>query len=200
MQTLLEDHPLSPPAPQDDLRALVRMCLAGDGAAQSQLIARYHGQVFGLCLRMLGHRQDAEDVAQEVFYRVLRSLHRWDPNREFTPWLLAIAGNRCRTFLGQRARRGEALPQAEQVADRTPPSPAPLVEEVQLALGQLRAEYRLAFLLFHEQQFEYATIAETIGAPVGTIKTWIHRARKQLAEILVRRGVVSPAVGAGSQG
>ena len=61
------------------------------------LVNRFRGQVFGLCYRMLGQRQDAEDAAQETFVRVLKNLHRWDPARPFEPWLLTIAGNRCRT-------------------------------------------------------------------------------------------------------
>ena len=63
------------------------------------LVDRFQGQVFGLCYRMLGHRQDAEDVTQESFSRALRSLKSWDNQRAFRPWLMAIAGNRCRTWL-----------------------------------------------------------------------------------------------------
>ena len=82
-----------------DLRQVVNRCLNGDQGAMYDLVARFKGQVFGLCYRMLGHRQDAEDVAQETFVRVLKNLHRWDQQRDFEPWLLAIAGNRCRTAL-----------------------------------------------------------------------------------------------------
>ena len=86
----------------DDLKALIRRCLAGDQAAMLALVERFRGQVFGLCYRMLGHREDAEDAAQETFVRVLKNLHRWDADREFQPWLLAIAGNRCRTALAEQ--------------------------------------------------------------------------------------------------
>src|SRR3954468_10312404 len=88
-----------------DLPALVKRCLRGDQTAMLALVERFQGQVFGLCLRMLGQRQDAEDAAQETFVRVLRNLHRWDAERDFEPWLLAIAGNRCRTALSVRGRR-----------------------------------------------------------------------------------------------
>src|SRR5262245_66472034 len=92
-----------------DLKRLVAHCLAGDQGAMLQLVERFRGQVFGLCYRMLCQRQDAEDAAQETFVRVLKHLHRWDQTREFEPWLLAIAGNRCRTALpsGKRRRVGE---------------------------------------------------------------------------------------------
>src|SRR6478609_10741353 len=89
----------------DDLRPLIRRCLTGDQGAMLALVERFRGQVFGLCYRMLGQRQDAEDVAQETFVRALRNLSQWDSSREFLPWLLAIAGNRCRSCLSRRMRR-----------------------------------------------------------------------------------------------
>jgi RNA polymerase sigma-70 factor (ECF subfamily) len=63
-------------------------------------------------------------------------------------------------------------------------------EEVALALGRLREEYRQAFVLFHEQQLTYAEIAEVLDCPVGTVKTWVHRARRELADHLRRRGIL----------
>src|SRR5687768_16184080 len=93
------------PPQSSDLKGLVRQCLTGDQPAMLALVERFRGQVFGLCYRMLGQRQDAEDAAQETFVRVLKNLHRWDPARDFEPWLLAIAGNRCRTALSSRKRR-----------------------------------------------------------------------------------------------
>jgi RNA polymerase sigma-70 factor (ECF subfamily) len=65
-----------------------------------------------------------------------------------------------------------------------------LAEEIELALARLRDEYRHAFVLFHEQQLSYAEIADSLGCPVGTVKTWVHRARRELADQLRRRGVV----------
>ena len=156
------------------------------------IVERFQGQVFGLCLRMLGQRQDAEDAVQETFVRVLRNLARWDSERDFEPWLLAIAGNRCRTALANRKRRtaSEAFPM--DVADQAPSvEPArQLAEEVELALQDVRAEYRQAFLLFHQHELSYADIAESMEVPLGTVKTWVHRARQQLIERLRQRGVV----------
>src|SRR5207244_1322142 len=156
------------------------------------LVERFRGQVFGLCYRMLGQRQDAEDAAQETFVRVLKNLHRWDPGRDFLPWLLAIAGNRCRTALAARRRRPVAEPTVELVADDAPDQrPADhLAEEVHLALAELRPEYAQAFLLFHDQELSYAEIAEAMQVPLGTIKTWVHRARRELIDCLRRRGAI----------
>jgi RNA polymerase sigma-70 factor, ECF subfamily len=176
----------------DDLRTLVGHCLAGDQAAMLALVERFRGQVFGLCYRMLGQRQDAEDAAQETFVRVLKNLHRWDPLRDFQPWLLAIAGNRCRTALASRRRRPALDSAVELIADDAPDQrPAQhLAEELHLALVELRAEYRQAFVLFHEHELSYAEIAESMQVPVGTIKTWVHRARRELIDHLRHRGAI----------
>ncbi len=74
--------------------ALVRRCLRGDAAAVQSLIERFEPEVLGLCLRLLHHRQDAEDVCQEVFLRIFRSLRRWDSKRPLRPWVMGITVNR----------------------------------------------------------------------------------------------------------
>jgi RNA polymerase sigma-70 factor (ECF subfamily) len=177
------------------LRGLIQRCLSGDEAAMADLVGRFQSQVFGMCFRMLGHRQDAEDVAQESFVRMLRGLRNWDPSREFAPWLFAIVGNRCRTMLAARARRPRGGPPVE---DQIDPRPDPhaveaLAEEVHRALAGMRDEYRQAFLLFHEQELSYLQVASALDCPVGTAKTWVHRARRDLAEVLRGRGVPGEA-------
>ena len=89
----------------EELSVLVNRCLAGHQPSFGQLVERFRGQVYGLCFRMLGQREDAEDATQETFVRVIRNLHRWDQGRAFEPWLLTIAGNRCRTKLARRMKR-----------------------------------------------------------------------------------------------
>jgi RNA polymerase sigma factor (sigma-70 family) len=178
--------------PMDD-PALVEALRSGDPQAPRLLIERFQGVVFGLCYRMMNHQQDAEDVAQETFVRALRSMARFDAGRPIRPWLLEIAANRCRTALARRARRPILAP-ADSVADRADPraavaDPDDLAGELEQALRDLRPEYRLVFVLFHEQNLMYEEIAQAISRPVGTVKTWLHRARSQLAENLSRRGV-----------
>src|SRR5687767_5784671 len=176
----------------DDLRTLVKRCLAGDQSAMLSLVDRFQGQVFGLCYRMLGQRQDAEDAAQETFLRVLKNLHRWDATRDFEPWLLAIAGNRCRTALAVRKRRPAPETLLDQVADGAPDERAArhLAEEVHLALANVRDEYRQAFVLFHEHELSYGEIAQAMSVPLGTVKTWVHRARRELIDRLRTRGAL----------
>jgi RNA polymerase sigma-70 factor (ECF subfamily) len=175
-----------------DPKQLVRRCLAGDQQAMLALVERFQGPVFGLCYRMLGQRQDAEDAAQETFVRVLKSLHRWDASRDFLPWVLAIAGNRCRTALAMRRRRPVMDSAVEIVPDDAPDRRAAdyLAEEVALAMKSLRREYAQAFTLFHEQELSYDEIAQAMDVPLGTIKTWVHRARRELIHQLRCRGAL----------
>ncbi len=177
----------------EDLRSLIRDCLSGDQAAMVRLVDRYQEMVFRLCYRMLGHRHDAEDAAQETFVRALRSLSNWDSGRSFEPWLLAIAGNRCRTMLAARRRRPIAGGVVDdQFIDDSPDWQAvrSLAEEVQRALQHIRPEFREAFVLFHENEMSYDEIADAMQRPLGTIKTWIRRARQELIAQLKRREVV----------
>ncbi len=176
----------------DELRSLIQQCLAGDEAAMLALVRRFQGQVFGLCYRMLRQREDAEDMAQETFARALRNLASWDSARDFEPWLLAIAGNRCRTLLAKRMRKPAPQTLVAPVPDTRPDMSAArqLAEEVELALVQLREEYRQAFVLFHEQEMSYAEIGEALDCPLGTVKTWVHRARREIIDFLRGRGVV----------
>jgi RNA polymerase sigma-70 factor (ECF subfamily) len=178
----------------DDDRALVERCKSGDEASMRRLVERFQGSVFGLCYRMLGHREDAEDVAQDVFVRTFRSLHTWDSSRPFRPWLLTIAANRCRTALVKRNRRPQATEfvNNEATLDHHEDSEA-LGEELQLALEQLREEYRMCIILFHQQELSLTEVSEILDRPPGTVKTWLHRARRELAEFLQRRGVVPDA-------
>jgi RNA polymerase sigma-70 factor (ECF subfamily) len=171
---------------------LVRRCLKGEEVAVQALIERFQADVLGLCIRLLQHRQDAEDIAQEVFFRIFRSLRRWDPSRPLKPWIMGITVNRCRTMIVQRAKRPElAAYLDETAAAQTEDDSAELVREIRSAVNELRFDYRSVFLMFHEQGLPYEDIAEAMEKPVGTIKTWLHRARLEVLERLRRRGMVS---------
>jgi RNA polymerase sigma-70 factor (ECF subfamily) len=176
----------------DELPILVTQYLDGDQHSLSQLIDRFRSQVYGLCFRMLRQREDAEDATQETFVRVANNLHRWDSQRAFEPWLLTIAGNRCRTLLAKRKRRPHIysleFPIEDDFTDRR--RGLLLAEEIELALTRIRSDYRQAFNLFHQHQMEYTDIATALDVPLGTVKTWVHRARREIVLQLKNRGVV----------
>ena len=164
-----------------------------DERAFAELVGRHHSLVFTVCLKILGHRQDAEDATQETFSRVARYLDRWDSRRPLEPWLVAIAGNRCRTFL---ARKRVHQPLCAVVEPATNEVGAKqdadvLREELFLALAEVPECQRRAFDLFHEQSLSYAEIADRLDCPIGTAKTWVHRARGKVIQRLQQREVLA---------
>src|SRR5262249_31266712 len=119
-----------------DDAALVRRCLRGHADAMQALVDRFQAEVYGLCVRILTHRHDAEDVTQEVFLRIFRSLRRWDSARPLKPWVMSIAINRCRTWLAQRTRRPELADYLQETAVSPPADDSiELVREIQAALN-----------------------------------------------------------------
>ena len=169
---------------------LVRRCLTGRADAMRELVERFQPEVFALSVRLLGHRHDAEDVVQEVFLRIFRSLKRWDATRPLRPWILGITVNRCRTWIGRRKRVPEPVEYLQDVPSRPTDTPSDeLTTALRAAVAELRGEYREVFVLFHEHGRSYEEIAAVVDRPVGTVKTWLHRARLQLLTELRRRGL-----------
>lgn len=175
-------------------RALVAALRRGDPSAPAVFVERYQGVVYGLCLRMMGHRQDAEDVTQETFLRAFRGMGGFDVDRPLRPWLLGIAANRCRTALTSRSRRPAVVDAIVDQPDmrRNSDDPNDLAAELELALRRLRPDYQLVFSMFHDQGLPYDEIAQALKRPIGTVRIWLHRARQELAEHLARRGVRAP--------
>jgi RNA polymerase sigma-70 factor (ECF subfamily) len=170
---------------------LVRRCLTGDPASCRELVARFQSDVFAMCQRLLSHAHDAEDVTQEVFLRVFRSLNRWDKTRPLRPWVLTIAVNRCRTWISRRATRPELADYLHETPDHRPADDSSEMRtEIRAAVDSLRDEYREVFVLFHEHGQSYEEIGAVVERPVGTVKTWLHRARLELLERLRTRGLV----------
>lgn len=172
-----------------ELQALVVRCLGGDSAAIAAFVSKFERFVFGLCLRMLRQREDAEDAAQETFVRAVRNLHRWDSSRPILPWLQTIAANRCRTALSKRTKRPLHTPNFPEpaIVDSTS---SDMVEEVDRALATISDQYRDVIVLYYRGGLSVGEISEAIQVADGTVKTWLFRARKELADELRGRGLV----------
>lgn len=180
------------------------VALARDGleAGYRELVRRYQRPVFSLIYRMVRDRELAEDLAQETFIKVLNAVDSYRPEYKFSSWIFKIANNAAIDHLRRRELDTLSLdgsPHAEtadaieatalQVGDNQE-SPLEAVESIELgkaieaAIGRLRPEYRSCILLRHVEGRPYEEIAEILGLPLGTVKTYIHRARNELRQAL----------------
>lgn len=183
-------------------REVVEFALEGRDSAYRDLIRRYERPVFSLIYRMVRDRELAEDLAQDTFVKVLNALDRYKPEYKFSSWIFKIANN---TALDELRRKGlktlslDGAPDAmteDQQAATTPivssdeESPEQfthaqeLGSEIERAIGALRPEYRSVIVMYHVEGRPYDEIAEIMDLPLGTVKTYIHRARKELRDAL----------------
>lgn len=163
---------------------LVRRFVDGDRDAFTGLVERHHARVYNIAYRMLGGRDDALDAAQDVFLTCLRKLSGFRGQSAFTTWLHRVTVNVCLDALRRRKPEqpsGDELPEAP--ADDPSDSAADAVD-VQRALLHVPAEFRTVLVLHDIQGQPYEVIAEILGAPVGTVKSRLHRGRVALAKAL----------------
>ena len=187
------------PATDHDLIALAR---TGSEKAYRELLDRYQRPVFSLVYRMVRDRELAEDLAQETFVKVFNHLDRFNPKYKFSSWIFKIASNLAIDTLRKRepvtvsldgSRNAESADEIEatritvESKDENPEEfleAKELGQEIERAIGLLRPDYRTAILLRHVEGRAYEEIAEVMGVPLGTVKTFIHRARSELRETL----------------
>lgn len=174
--------------------ALVRRILSGDREAFDELVARYQRVVFAISYRMTGSAPEAEDLCQDVFLRVFRSLDRFDPSRPLGPWIRKIACNGALHFIRHRGverrilREPDREPDGWTAADAADPAPSPedaaagreIDTRLQRALLAFPEKPRLAFTLKYVEGLTAAEIAEALDVPRNTVKTWLLRARETL--------------------
>lgn len=185
--------------PDADVAALAK---EGREPAFRELVRRYERPVFSLIFRMVRDREMAEDLAQDTFIKVLNNIERYRPEFKLSSWLFKIANNVTIDHLRRRQLATVSLdgsPHAATVAEAQAtsldvgsrgPSALEAIESRELgsaieqAIGKLRPEYRSCILLRHVDGRSYEEIAATLDLPLGTVKTYIHRARHELREAL----------------
>ena len=184
---------------------LVRRCLAGDRAAWEEIVRRYYRRIYNICYRFAGSGEDAEDLTQEVFIKMYRTLGTYDVERgALMTWMTTIARNLLVDHFRKRKqdRLTDSLdaPTFEQedamaLGDRIPdhaPRPDKTVQShqtgelVHQALQRLSPELREAVILRDLQDMDYREIATVLKVPEGTVKSRINRGRAELARLLQR--------------
>jgi RNA polymerase sigma-70 factor (ECF subfamily) len=167
----------------------VRSFLAGDRESFGALVERHERRVYNLAFRMLGNTEDARDTSQDVFLTCLRKLSGFRGASSFTTWLHRITVNACYDALRKRGR--EYLVGDDEAGYSEPPSPpsdlaedAALSVDIQRALLRVPHEFRVVLVMHDVQGVPYEEIAAALGAPVGTVKSRLHRGRVALARAL----------------
>jgi RNA polymerase sigma-70 factor (ECF subfamily) len=179
--------------------------VTGDAAAWEDIVQQYNRRIYNICYRFSGSPDDAEDLTQDVFIKLYKTLGAWDPSKgAFATWLTSITRNllvdHFRRSRQDRATDSlDATPAAdpdaqtigEQIPDTAPPADARVQSRetqqmVQNALQKLSPELREAVILRDLQELDYKEIAQVLKVPEGTVKSRINRGRTELARILSR--------------
>ena len=183
-------------------KELVRLSRRGDERAARELVHRFERPVFSIVYRMVRDRELAEDLSQDVFVRTFNNLDRYDRSYRFSSWLFKIAYNLTVDHLRKRGlptismhgapdaltpERQEATSLRLESDEEAPDDrlvAKELAGELEEAIAGLREDYRTAILLRHVEERPYEEISEIMGIPLGTVKTYIFRARRELRAVL----------------
>jgi RNA polymerase sigma-70 factor (ECF subfamily) len=185
--------------------SLVRRCVTGDAAAWEEIVQRFNRRIFNICYRFTGSPDDAEDLTQEVFIKVYRTLSSYDVEKgAFQTWVTTMTRNllvdhfrkskldRATDSLEETTTaEGDSLSLSDQIQDDGPTPDQRLLtretqEFVQRALQKLSPELREAVILRDLQDMDYREIALALKVPEGTVKSRINRGRTELARLLSR--------------
>lgn len=176
-------HPVETPDAE-----LVRRTLDGQAASFAELVERHAGPCLRYATRMLGSREDAEEVTQEALLRAHRALARYDGRTAFRTWLMSILINRCRSALLHRRRRDARVVLDESAVQGALVQPEASRSELRLtierAIAQLDPAQREAFLLKHVEQLSYEEMAALTGAGISALKMRVQRACDRLQDLL----------------
>jgi len=179
---------------------LVRLSLKGDQQAFAEIVRLYQEKLYHMAYRMLGNRQEAEDVVQDAFLRVHHHMERYDEKLKFSTWIYRIATNLCIDRLRKRkpSYSLDAQPTDHEGLDgysmipsdnRTPESEVLLSETQRIiheAIATLPVKYKTVMVLRYLQEMSLQEIGDVLGMPVTTVKTRVHRGREFLRKKLER--------------
>lgn len=181
---------------------VVALAQRGREAAFRELVRRYERPVFSLIFRMVRNSETAEDLAQDAFIKVLNHIDKYRPEFKLSSWLFKIANNVAIDHLRRRqletvsvsgSPHASSATEVEATSFDIPSGDVSALEEIvarelgssiEKAIGQLRPEYRSCIVLRHVEGRSYEEIAATLDLPLGTVKTYIHRARSELRDLL----------------
>ncbi|CAM3286817.1 RNA polymerase sigma factor SigW [Sporolactobacillus spathodeae] len=180
-------------------KRLIKKIKKGDHQAFAEMVDKYKNKVYVICFRMVGNKQEAEDLSQETFLRAYRYIGQYDMERKFSTWLFRIATNLSIDALRRRkpgVSLDAELPGTEGLAleailpdNQASPDEKMVQNELETAvqkeIQRLPEKYRTAIVLKYLEDLSLKEISEIMDIPVATVKTRIHRGREQLRKYLI---------------
>ena len=172
-----------------DQQRLIARCQEGDEQAFRELVDRYKDLVFGVIARSSVDRSRIEDLAQEVFLRIHRGLPYFRGEAKLTTWIFRIVLNLL-SHEGEKRRGQREVSFDDQLPSHVPRAPDRVVDDLELrdrlekAMAKLPPHYRLLVAGHYLDEVTYEDLAEALDIPIGTVKTHLHRAKKQLRQLL----------------
>jgi RNA polymerase sigma-70 factor (ECF subfamily) len=182
-----------PPAEPD---TLIERCLRGDQEAWEQIVRQYWRRVFNVAYKFVGRHDEAEDLTQDVFLKVFKSLGTFDRRANFQTWLVSVSRNLCIDHYRSVRKERETIDRDVNADDLSPASPDvsahvalerhDLAQELRRALQELPETLRTAVVMRDIQELSYQEIADRLQLPEGTVKSRINRGRHELARQITR--------------
>ncbi|MCX7708218.1 MAG: sigma-70 family RNA polymerase sigma factor [Clostridia bacterium] len=168
---------------------LIKQTLDGDHQAFADLVSRYKKLIYGVVYNMINDKQDVNDVAQEVFIRIYKSLGQYNPEYKFSTWSVRIATNLCLDI--HRKKKVELVP-IEEITGVSSNVDTPEAKYIKMernkrirdAVQSLEDKYRVPIMLFHQNGLSYDEISKILNEPMSIVKNRIYRARLMLREKL----------------
>ena len=183
-------------APPDETEALIQRCLRGDQAAWERIVRLHWRRVFNVAYKFVGKHDEAEDLTQDIFLKIFKSLETFDRRANFQTWLISVSRNLCidhyrsvrkeRETIDRDVDPGDLSPTSHEVSPYAALEQADRVVLLRGALEHLPATLRTAVLLRDIQELSYQDIAARLRLPEGTVKSRINRGRTELARQIRR--------------
>jgi RNA polymerase sigma-70 factor (ECF subfamily) len=185
------DQETESPEAQDSIEALIQRCLKGDQLAWEAIVRQYRRKVFNVAYKFVGRHDEAEDLTQDIFLKIFKSLDTFDRRANFQTWLISVSRNLCIDHYRSVRKERETIDRDIDASSLAPVSKSQgqmammeqrdRVELLREALGALPKTQRTAVLMRDIQEMSYHEIARKLRLPEGTVKSRINRGRNELA-------------------
>jgi RNA polymerase sigma factor (sigma-70 family) len=194
----MSDSPVQAASSSPAIEALIRRCLRGDQAAWDMIVRQYWRKVFNTAYKFVGRHEQAEDLTQEIFLKIYKSLDTFDRRANFQTWLISVSRNLCIDHYRRVRKERQTIDHQVDASELSPVShePSPMaglerrdrVSLLRQAMAKLPDTLRTAVLMRDIQEMSYQEIADTLRLPEGTVKSRINRGRTELARHVMRLG------------